>query len=231
LVERLVHTQKVTGSIPVPATTSFVFNKPNKIDAFELVSSIDFPVHLAFFDPQYRSVLDKMKYGNEGARQKRRADYPAMSEAYIASVVEAIAAKLAPSAHLMLWIDKFLLVNGWKQLIGAADLEPVDLIVWDKMKMGMGYRTRRMGEYLVILQKPPKRARDVWRDHSIRDIIAEKASVGLHPHTKPLQLIKRLIEATTRQADVVLDPAAGSYIVLDACDLTQRTFIGGDITT
>nr|WP_280523639.1 hypothetical protein [Helicobacter muridarum] len=27
-------------------------------------------VDLCFFDPQYRGVLDKMKYGNEGERQK-----------------------------------------------------------------------------------------------------------------------------------------------------------------
>ena len=29
----------------------------------------DSSIHLAFFDPQYRGVLDKMQYGNEGERQ------------------------------------------------------------------------------------------------------------------------------------------------------------------
>ena len=29
---------------------------------------------LVFFDPQYRGVLDKLKFGNEGARQKGRIE-------------------------------------------------------------------------------------------------------------------------------------------------------------
>src|SRR5262249_54003606 len=35
---------------------------------------------LVFFDPQHRAVLDKLKFGNEGARQKGRAGLPAMSD-------------------------------------------------------------------------------------------------------------------------------------------------------
>ena len=31
----------------------------------------------------------------------------------------------------------------------------MDLVTWDKDRMGMGYRTRRVTEYMVILQKPP----------------------------------------------------------------------------
>lgn len=209
-------------------------NVRNKADALELISSISTPMKLAFFDPQYRSVLDKMKYGNEGARQKGRAELQAMSEAYIASVIEAITRKLLPSGHLMLWLDKFLLVNGWKQLLGQADLQPVDMITWDKMRMGMGYRSRRQVEYLVVLQKPPVRARDVWTDHSIADVypravVAEKVSTKDHPHTKPRTLIESLILATTVPHDVVLDPAAGSFAVLEACRATDRVFVGGDI--
>jgi hypothetical protein len=33
---------------------------------------------LVFFDPQYRGVLDMLKYGNEGARQKGRFNLPAI---------------------------------------------------------------------------------------------------------------------------------------------------------
>lgn len=214
-----------------------MYNVRNKVDALKLVSqlvsySAALPITLAFFDPQYRSVLDKMKYGNEGARQKGRAELQQMSEAYITSVIEAIADKLAPSGHLMLWLDKFLLVNGWKQLLGRANLQPVDMITWDKERMGMGYRSRRQCEYLLVLQKPPTRAKDVWMDHGIADVypvMAEKVSNKDHPHTKPLGLIMRLIKATTKPDDVVLDPAAGSFTVLEACKETGRVFLGGDI--
>jgi hypothetical protein len=33
---------------------------------------------LAFFDPQHRGVLDRLKFGNEGARQRGRAKLPAI---------------------------------------------------------------------------------------------------------------------------------------------------------
>ena len=50
-----------------------------------------------------------------------------------------------------------------------------------------------------------------------------------HPHQKPLELQKILIEAVSNPGDIILDPAAGSYSVLEACLSSQRTFLGCDI--
>jgi hypothetical protein len=45
-----------------------------------------------FFDPQFRALLDRQKYGNEGkSRQRRRAQLPAMTEEYIDKVCREIA--------------------------------------------------------------------------------------------------------------------------------------------
>src|SRR5215475_8205989 len=52
---------------------------------------------LVFFDPQYRDVLDKLAYGNEGARQRERCKLPAMSRDYIDSCCREIARVLVPS--------------------------------------------------------------------------------------------------------------------------------------
>ena len=50
-----------------------------------------------------------------------------------------------------------------------------------------------------------------------------------HPHRKPLELQKILIEAVSNKGDIIADPAAGSYSVLEACLLSQRNFLGCDI--
>ena len=50
-----------------------------------------------------------------------------------------------------------------------------------------------------------------------------------HPHSKPVELQRRLIAATTKDGDVVLDPASGGFSVFEACKLLNRDFIGGDI--
>jgi site-specific DNA-methyltransferase (adenine-specific) len=48
-------------------------NVAQRGDALELLKTLpDACAALAFFDPQHRGVLDKLKFGNEGARQRER---------------------------------------------------------------------------------------------------------------------------------------------------------------
>jgi DNA modification methylase len=44
-------------------------------------------------------------------------------------------------------------------------------------------------------------------------------------------LIERLIRATTKAGDLVVDPCAGSYVVLEACRVSGRQFVGCDLET
>jgi site-specific DNA-methyltransferase (adenine-specific) len=189
-------------------------------------------IPLAFFDPQYRGILDKQRYGNEGVtRGRQRAELPQMSTALIGEFMAAIERILLPSGHLMLWIDKFILCTGVGELLEGAQFQIVDLITWTKQRMGMGSRTRRFGEHLVVLQKPPVRAKGVWRLHDIPDVWSERiASAGrIHTHSKPFALQKRLIEAVTNPGDLVVDPAAGGYSVLAAAQAAGRHFLGCDL--
>ena len=50
-----------------------------------------------------------------------------------------------------------------------------------------------------------------------------------HPHQKPLQLQKILIEAVSNEGEIIVDPAAGGYSVLEACLLSNRNFLGCDV--
>jgi site-specific DNA-methyltransferase (adenine-specific) len=203
-----------------------------QMDGFNLLSKLtsnSLPV--VFFDPQYRSVLDKQSYGNEGERQKERAILPQMDIATIKAFLSQIERVLMPSGHLMLWVDKFIVCSGMQELINGTNLQLVDMITWNKQRMGMGYRTRRVSEYLVILQKLPTRAKGIWSIHNIPDVWEEKVitSNGNHTHSKPVGLQERLIEAVTNKGDTVADPCAGSYSVLKACLNTGRHFVGCDI--
>ena len=59
---------------------------------------------------------------------------------------------------------------------------------------------------------------DVWRDI---DFYSEKR---FHPTQKPIKLIKRLIEASSREGDTVLDPFGGSGSTAAACLQLNRYF-------
>ncbi len=185
-------------------------------------------VPVAFFDPQYRGILDKQKYGNGGvSRQKTRSTLPQMGEETIAEFIAEIGRTLIAGGHLFLWLDKFHLCNGFGNWYRNTELQVVDMVVWDKGRLGMGYRTRRKSEYLVALQKKPIRAKGVWQLHDIPDVWEEKVSGS--PHPKPIMLQARLIEAVSNENDWVIDPAAGSFSVLEACGRASRRFLGCDI--
>ena len=186
---------------------------------------------VAFFDPQYRGVLDKLRYGNEGVqRGRRRSALQQMTEADIAAFISGIDRALIPSGHLFLWMDKFHLCQGFRPWFDGTLLDVVDLISWNKGRFGMGYRSRRVTEYCVVLQKQPRKAKGVWKAHDIPDTWSEKVAAGsAHPHVKPVELQGELIAAVSNEGDFVLDPAAGSFSVLEAAKAQRRNFIGCDL--
>jgi site-specific DNA-methyltransferase (adenine-specific) len=209
-------------------------NQRNKVSATRFMQQLRAgEAKLAFLDPQYRGNLEKLAYGNEGARQIERAKLPQMSDDLISFLIEEMERALAPSGHLMLWIDKFSLGSGHhlRYFARAPKLALVDVIHWHTMRFGMGYRTRGGSEYLLVIQKHPTKAKGTWSDKSLRDSWSESTDRSQHPHAKPIALIERLIRATTTAKDLVIDPCAGSYVVLEACRRTGRAFAGSDILT
>ena len=212
---------------------NFMNFKPNCKNKWEgldfLARQSENAYRVMFFDPQYRGVLDKLKYGNEGkSRGKERANLPQMSEDTIGRFIDMAYHCIAPNGYIFLWLDKFHLCQGVDHWWDAP-LKIVDLITWDKCRMGMGYRSRRQSEYLLVLQKEPAKAKETWHVYDIPDVWQEKISVKNHPHTKPINLIKKLIMATTENSDYVIDPAAGGYNVLYAAVECNRNFLGCDI--
>ena len=202
-----------------------------KMDGLKFLSLLpEKSIPLAFFDPQYRGVLDKLDYGNEGKqRGKARASLPQMSEEFIGQFIQSIDKALIPSGHLFLWMDKFHLCTGFQHWFEGTDLDVVDMITWNKGKIGMGYRSRRMCEYLVVLQKQPKRAKGVWKLHNIPDVYLEKVERNGYVHKKPVKLQGLLIETVSNKGDLVIDPASGSFSVMEACLIHGRNFLGCDI--
>ena len=208
-------------------------NQRNQCDGLELLATLDpETIPLCIFDPQYRGILDKMRYGNEGvSRGQRRSGLLQMSNETIGQFIAGISAALIPSGHLYLWIDKFHLCTGVETWVGTCGLQVVDLVTWNKGRIGMGYRTRRVAEYLLILQKPPTQVSPGWQRDDIPDVVTEKVKRVASVHPKPVHLQARLIEAVTDPSDVVLDPAAGSYSVMTAAHQVGRQFLGCDIAS
>lgn len=210
--------------------SEFKINSKNKVDGLKLLKSLkNESVKVTFFDPQYRGIMDRMKYGNEGERQKKRFLLKQMSEKLIIKFIKEIERVSMKSSYLFLWIDKFHLCEGVQNWIEKTDFKIVDLITWNKDKMGMGYRTRNQCEYVLLIQKKPTKVKDYWFVKNVRDIWTEKISKKTHPHMKPAELQAELIKSTTKISDFILDPCAGSYLIFDLAKKLKRNFIGSDI--
>jgi site-specific DNA-methyltransferase (adenine-specific) len=101
----------------------------------------------------------------------------------------------------------------------------------------MGKRVRPTGGSVVILQKPPVgvRAKSLavqWKTlPMIRGVHYEKIPFpkASHPHRKPIGLIAEIVLAVTEPGDIIIDPAAGSFVVLAAALGCGRRFLGTDI--
>lgn len=216
-------------------------NKRLLMDGIELLQQIPAEsISACFMDAQYRQVMDKMKYGNEGSRQKGRAALAQMPQPLIEHFILLIAAALKPGGYLFFWADKHIIAEGihlqmfdWstRNIPKTHHLARVDMLTWDKGRIAQGYRLRNRSEYLLVYQKPPKSTKSRI-DHGIPDVWFELIPSPRkgHPHKKPMALISRLIECVTQKGDYVLDPCAGSFGVMASCIISDRYFIGCDIS-
>ena len=76
------------------------------------------------------------------------------------------------------------------------------------------------------LKKPGLQMRSVW---SIGTPKPAEKKFGKHPTQKPLELLKRVILASTKKGDIILDPFTGSSTTGIAAVFHGRKFIGIDM--
>ncbi len=88
---------------------------------------------------------------------------------------------------------------------------------YDLMKEGMWPEDQ--------LKKPGLQMRSVWSMGTPRP---NEKKYGKHPTQKPLDLLRRIVLASTNKGDVVLDPFAGSSTTGIAATIHDRKFVGID---
>ncbi len=105
-----------------------------------------------------------------------------------------------------------------------------ETLIWarkeKKSKHKFNYDLMKNGEWQEdFLKKPNKQMRSVWSINTPKP--AEK-KFGKHPTQKPIDLLVRIILASTEKGDLVLDPFTGSSTTGIAAYLNDRKFVGID---
>jgi site-specific DNA-methyltransferase (adenine-specific) len=91
---------------------------------------------------------------------------------------------------------------------------------------------RSNAEFCFLIQKYPQSGK-LFKNRSFGNVWEENVvPIGKrqHPHQKPRELIKALITATTNEGNLIIDPCAGSFVVLEVCQELNREFLGCDLT-
>jgi site-specific DNA-methyltransferase (adenine-specific) len=71
-----------------------------------------------------------------------------------------------------------------------------------------------------------KQMKSVW---TIPAPNSNEKKFGKHPTQKPIQLLERIILASTKEGDLVLDPFSGSSTTGVACVMLKRKFVGCEL--
>ena len=84
----------------------------------------------------------------------------------------------------------------------------------------------RDGKVYKQYQRDRQRMRDVWEIPIINAMAKERTG---YPTQKPLALLRRIVEASSSEGDIVLDPFCGCATAMVAAQQLQRNWIGIDI--
>src|SRR3989339_1276232 len=106
-----------------------------------------------------------------------------------------------------------------------------ETLIWarkdKKGKHKFNYKLMKDGDWQKdFLKKPNTQMRSVW---SIYPPKKDEKKFGKHPTQKPIDLLVRVILASTDKGDLVLDPFTGSSTTGLAAVLNERKFIGIDL--
>ena len=109
----------------------------------------------------------------------------------------------------------------FEEALAQIDLTPTACIVWDKKSIGLGNANYRPQHEFIFYAKGEnwhgdKAQSDVW--------YMSRGATGqyVHPTQKPVELIEKAINNSSKGQDVVIDVFGGSGSTLIACEKTNR---------
>ena len=115
-----------------------------------------------------------------------------------------------------------------KEAMEACGFRLAQILIWVKGSQVIGRRDYLAAHELIAFGWHGTHSFFKSKDRSV--IFCPKPSISpLHPTTKPLSLIRRLILNSSRIGDIIYDPFSGSGTILIACEQTKRRCLAVEI--
>lgn len=192
----------------------------------------DESVDIIVTDPAYSGMNQHMQFGHGrivGRYRDNRGDGRWFSEfhddpeSYRVFLRECHRV-LRDGRHVYIMFDSFSLLS-----LGAVVREVFDVknvLVWDKVNLGMGHYFRRRHEHVLFATKGHRKLSrrdlpDVWA--------IKRLTRAPYPTQKPVALFERMLAGSVEPGFVVCDPFVGSGSAAIAALRNDCRFVGADI--
>lgn len=196
----------------------------------------DHSVDMIVTDPAYSGMNNHLmlhkgrivgKYADKGKENGRWfAEFQDTEENYKEFLAQCKRVLRKDTGHLYVMFDSFSLLSLASLVRKYFDVKNV--IVWDKINVGMGHYFRRQHEFIVFATNGNKRKLrsrslpDVWKIKRIHN--------AKYPTQKPVEVFDMMLAASGSDNFVVCDPFLGSGSSAIAAIKAGCNFIGCDIS-
>lgn len=204
-----------------------------KADCLDFLRSLpDDSVDLIVTDPAYSGMNNKLNFGNgrivgryqNQDNEKWFQEFKDDPETFMKFLKECYRV-LRESRHIYIMFDSFSLLSLAPLMREVFEVK--NIVVWDKVNIGMGHYFRRRHELIVFASKGKRKL----NSRSMPDIWAHKRITNsAYPTQKPVEVFDNMVRASTEEKFVVCDPFLGSGSAAVAALKNKCTFIGADIS-
>lgn len=200
----------------------------NKGDAIHWLRDLpDGSIDLVVTDPPYESLEKHRAVGTTTRLKHSKASSNDWFEIFPNARFEELFVEcyrvLKKNRHFYLFCDQETMFVA-KPIAEAAGFRFWKPVVWDKLKIGMGYHYRCRYELVLFFEKGKRKLNDL----SIPDIIQVPRIHRGYPAEKPVAVSEILIRQSTEPGEMVIDPFIGSGSVGVAALNLRRRFMGND---
>ena len=193
------------------------------------------------FDPPYPALDKQMQTGTTRARN-RKGGWDFETRDLDEEILREFYRVLKPGGHMFIFMpaagatsygDTAEYNENQRQLTMKAGFRYNKTWIWDKVHIGMGYYGRPRHELIFFYSKGKPNnlggfSRKPNPQHYIHDILrATRPSSRKKKHQteKPIEILADILQFSTDEGDLVLDPFAGGLGLAEACLKTGRNAV------
>ncbi|PLR44900.1 DNA-methyltransferase [Chimaeribacter arupi] len=212
--------------IPSSQSTLCLYNQ----DAVEWLRSIpNESIDLLITDPPYESLEKHRKIGTTTrlaiSKSSSNQWFKIFPNERFEELFTEIYRVLKKNTHFYLFCDQetAFFVKPIAERAGFRFWKP---IVWDKVRLGMGYHYRARYEFILFFEKGKRKLNDL----SIPDVLAVPRVNKGYPTEKPVLLLEILVKQSTIEGELICDPFMGACSTGVASLNLNRRFFGNDLS-